>query len=90
MFLVMLDVYSKFSEILLVTYATSTNTITVTALRPIFSYFGLPEHLVTDIGTQFTSDEFQRFLRENDILHTLTAPGHTATNGLAERYVGEF
>ena len=70
------------------THATSTNTIT--ALRHIFSYFGLPEHLVTDNGTQFTSDEFQKFLRENDILHTLTAPGHPATNGLAERYVGEF
>ena len=36
------------------------------------------------------SDEFQKFLRENDILDTLTAPGHPATNGLAERYVGEF
>ena len=70
------------------THATSTNSIT--ALRHIFSYFGLPEHLVTDNGTQFTSDEFQKFLRENDILHTHTAPGHPATNGLAERYVGEF
>ena len=65
------------------THATSANTIT--ALRHIFSYFGLPEHLVTDNGTQFTSDEFQKFLRENDILHTLTPPGHPATNGLAER-----
>ena len=70
------------------THATSTNTIT--ALRHIFSYFGLPEHMVTDNGTQSTSDEFQKFLRENDILHTLIAPGHPAANGLAERYVGEF
>ena len=38
------------------THATSTNTIT--ALRHIFSYFCLPEHLVTDNVTQFTSDEF--------------------------------
>ena len=88
MFLVVVDAYSKFLEIVPMTHATSTNTIT--ALRHIFSYFGLPEHLVTDNGTQFTSDEFQKFLRENDILHTLTAPGHPATNGLAERYVGEF
>ena len=88
MFLVVVDAYSKFFEIVPMTHATSTNTIT--ALRHIFSYFGLPEHLVTDNGTQFTSDEFQKFLRENDILHTLTAPGHPATNGLAERYVGEF
>ena len=70
------------------THASSTDTIT--ALRHIFSYFGLREHLVTDNGTQFTSDEFQKFLRKNDILHTLTALGHPATNGLAERYVGEF
>ena len=88
MFLVVVNAYSTFLEIVPMTHATSTNTIT--ALRHIFSYFGLPEHLVTDNGTQFTSDEFQKFLRENDILHTLTAPGHPATNGLAERYVGEF
>ena len=88
MFLVVVDAYSKFLEIVPMTHATSTNTIT--ALRHVFSDFGLPELLVTDNGTQFTSDEFQKFLRENDILHTLTAPGHPATNGLAERYVGEF
>jgi hypothetical protein len=68
--------------------ANSTNTIV--ALRHIFSYFGLPEHLVTDNGTQFTSVEFQTFLALNDIHHTKTSPGHPATNGLAERYVGEF
>ena len=32
----------------------------------------------------------RNFVRENDILHILTAPGHPATNGLAERYAGEF
>ena len=70
------------------THATSATTIT--ALRHFFSYFCLPERLVTDKGTQFTSDEFKKFLRENDILHILTAPGHPAANRLAESYVGEF
>ena len=79
-FLVVVDAYSKFLEIVAMTRATSTNAIT--ALRHIFSYFGLPEHLVTDNGTQFKSDEFQKFLRENDILHTLTAPGHPASRTL--------
>ncbi|XP_015774284.1 PREDICTED: uncharacterized protein LOC107352468 [Acropora digitifera] len=65
-------------------------TNTIAALRRAFSYFGLPEHLVTDNGSQFTSAEFQKFVKENDIEHTLTAPGHPATKGLAERYVGEF
>ena len=59
-------------------------------LRHVFSSLGLPEHIVTDNGSQFTSTEFQKFLGDNDIHHTTTAPGHPATNGLAERYVGDF
>lgn len=82
------DAISRFLEIVPMTHATSATTIT--ALRHFFSYFCLPGHLVTDKGTQFTSDEFKKFLRENDILHTLTAPGHPAANRLAESYVGEF
>lgn len=70
------------------THATSSTTIAV--FRHTFSYFGLPEHLVTDNGSQFTSAEFQTFLRDNCIRHTTTAPNHPATNGMAERYVGDF
>ncbi|KAK3734689.1 hypothetical protein QZH41_002109 [Actinostola sp. cb2023] len=88
MFLVLVDAYSKFVDIIPMTQATSANTIA--ALRHTFSYFGLPEHVVTDNGSQFTSAEFQKFLTDNCIQHTTTAPGHPATNGLAERYVGDF
>ena len=88
MYLVIVDAYSKFVEVVPMAQATTSNTIA--ALRRVFSYFGLPEHLVTDNGSQFTSADFQKFQKENDIEHTLTAPGHPATNGLAERYVGEF
>ena len=59
-------------------------------LRHLFSHFGLPDHIVTDNGTQFTSHEFGTFLRKNGIVHTKTAPADPATNGLAERYVGHF
>ena len=52
MFLVVVDAYSKCLEIAPRTHATSTNTIT--ALRHIFSSFGLPEHLVTDAHSQFS------------------------------------
>ena len=88
MYLVIVDAYSKFVEVVPMGQPTTTNTIA--DLRRVFSYFGLPEHLVTDNGSQFTSAEFQKFLKENDIEHTLTAPGHPATNGVAECYVGEF
>ncbi|XP_015765071.1 PREDICTED: uncharacterized protein K02A2.6-like [Acropora digitifera] len=85
MYLVIVDAYSKFVEVVPMGQATTTNTIA--ALRRVFS---LPEHLVTDNGSQFASAEFQNFLKVNDIEHTLTAQGHPATNSLVERYVGEF
>ena len=88
MFLVTVDAFSKFLDIIPMSQATSAATIQ--ALRRLFSFFGLPEHIVTDNGSQFTSEEFKTFLSKNDILHTTTAPGHPATNGLAERYVGHF
>ena len=88
MFLVVVDAYSKYLEIVPMTTTTSSNTIA--ALRHLFSHFGLPDHIVTDNGPQLTSNEFATFLRLNNILHTKTAPAHPATNGLAERYVGLF
>ena len=57
--------YSKFLEVVPMLQATIMNTIAV--LRHVFSYFGLPEHLLTDNGTQFTSAEFKKFLEGNDI-----------------------
>ena len=88
MFLVVVDAYSKYLDI--TPMATATSSTTIKALRTLFSHFGLPEHIVSDNGSQFTSEEFRAFLKNNDILHTCTAPGHPATNGLAERYVGFF
>ena len=88
MFLIVVDSYSKCLEIFPMTHATSTSTMT--SLRQIFATFGLPEHIVTDNGSQFTSYEFKGFLLKSNIKHTCTAPEHPATNGLAERYVGFF
>jgi len=75
-------------EIVPMTTITSSNTIA--ALRHLFSHFDLPDHIVTDNGAQFTSNECGKFLRLSNILHTKTAHAYPATNGLAERYVGHF
>ena len=88
MFLVVVDSYSKFLDVIPMATANSDNVMS--ALRMNFCLFGLPQHIVTDNGSQFTSSVFKSFLKLNGILHTLTAPGHPATNGLAERYVGHF
>ncbi len=59
MFLILIDAYSKWLEVKPLTAATST--VTIEHLREIFSTHGLPEILVTDNGSQFTSAEFQTF-----------------------------
>ena len=69
---------------------TTTAEKTIAELRRVFSIHGLPEHIVSDNGTQFTSEVFQQFLRENEIKHVRTAPHHLSTNGEAERFVQTF
>ena len=54
-----------------VPFATSRSTISV--LRTIFASHGLPEILVSDNGTAFTSSELGIFLRQNGIRHYLSS-----------------
>ena len=63
---------------------------TIKHLRMIFARFGLPEVMVTDKGTCFTSSEFQEFAQRNNIRHVHIAPYHPSSNGLAERAVQTF
>ena len=88
MFLLMVDAHSKWLEAHIVNKATSQSTIV--KMRSTFATHGLPEMLVTDNGTAFTSTEFETFLQKNGICHEKTAPYHPVTNGLAERAVQTF
>ena len=60
MFLIIIDAYSKWMEVHITNSATST--ITIDKLRNTFATFGLPEILVTDNGTNFTSKELTNSL----------------------------
>ena len=71
MFLIVVDSYSKWMEVVPVRRATSQTTID--KLRVIFCYTGLPEMLVSDNGTPFTSAEVQEFFSRNVIHHVLTS-----------------
>ncbi|XP_058449020.1 uncharacterized protein K02A2.6-like [Malaya genurostris] len=62
-----------------------TTAATLHMLRGIFARFGYPETLVTDNGTQFTSEQFESFCSSNAIIQLRTAPFHPQSNGLAER-----
>ena len=67
--------------------ASTTSSATITALRDIFSRHGLPEILVSDNGSQFSSTEFERFCANNGIMQRTSAPYKPSTNGQAERVV---
>ena len=79
MFLVV-DAHSKWLEVLPTSQAMST--VTIEKLRCIFATFGLPEIIVSDNGTAFTSKEFQEFTQANGIVHIKTAPYHPASKQL--------
>ncbi|UYV82251.1 K02A2.6-like [Cordylochernes scorpioides] len=88
MFMVLVDAYTKWLEIVIIKDFTSRTIIG--HLREIFARFGLPEILVIDNGRQFVSSEFEEFTTINRIRHTKTSQYNPSTNGLAERYVREF
>ena len=88
MFLIVVDAHSKWMEVSIVQSATSNSTLE--KLRALFATHGLPEVIVSDNGTAFTSTEFQEFVRRNGIRHIRTAPYHPSSNGQVERAVQTF
>ena len=87
-FLIVVDTFSKWLEVH-ITPSTSSEA-TIEKLRSIFATHGLPQSIVSDNATSFTSAEFKQFAQENGIHHITSAPYHPSTNGLAERAVQTF
>ncbi|KAM7281655.1 uncharacterized protein ISCGN_006447, partial [Ixodes scapularis] len=82
---VLVDSFSKWVEVLPISSTTAPQT--VEKLMAVFTQFGLPEEVVTDGGPQFRSEEFKNFLKDQEVVHTMTPPYHPASNGAAERAV---
>ena len=82
---IIVDAHSKWIEAY--PMKTITSTATIEKLRVLFAQFGIPDMIVSDNGSNFTSDEFQKFCHRNGIKHITSAPYHPASNGLAERAV---
>ena len=87
-FLVVVDAHSKWPEVFEMTNTSTAKTIAV--LRHLFAAYGLPEQVVSDNGPQFTSEEFEAFMKGNGVKHTRSAPYHPASNGAVERFIQTF
>ncbi|UYV73840.1 hypothetical protein LAZ67_11001074, partial [Cordylochernes scorpioides] len=85
-YLVLIYAKSRWAEIKAISEPpTSLNTIKL--LNDIFSTHGYPFVMVSDNASIFTGDTFSNYCLENGIRQKFIAPGHPATNGLAERNV---
>ena len=88
MFLIIVDAHTKWLDIHVT--SSSSASITIEKLRRTFSTLGLPETVVTDNGSAFTSHEFAEFMRVNGVTHIRTSPYHPSSNRLAEHSVQTF
>lgn len=87
-FLILIDTYSKWLEVVRTKEITSKRTIEM--LESIFSRFGVPSTIVSDNAASFTSYNFKRFCDINGIAHVTSPPFHPASNGQAENSVKTF
>ena len=71
-YLLIADYYSRFPIIRSVSTMSAAHLVTV--LKTIFSEYGLPEELVSDKGTQFTSEQYTSFAEEYNIKITHSSP----------------
>lgn len=64
---------------------------TVSKFRESFSCYGVPKLIVTDNGTQFTTEIFQEFCKRNGIKHVHSTLYHPINNGKVEsRYLASI
>lgn len=82
--LVVVDYFSRFPEIEIMT--TITAKATIFKLRTIFARFGFPCEVICDNGPPFGSEEFVSFCKASGINLKHSVPYAPFQNGLVERY----
>lgn len=82
--LVINDLHSKWPEVAALRNVTSTTVISV--LTGLFARWGIPKSIITDNGSNFTSREFRKFLRDYGIRHKLCAYYNLQANSVTERF----
>ena len=84
-YLVIVDYFSRFFEVVKLTYTTSE--AVVEHFKSIFARHGIPDVVRSDNGPQFASEYFRKFAREWGFSHVTSSPHFPQSNGEAERAV---
>ena len=84
-FLVAMDYYSRYLEVMELSRPTSS--LVIAKLKSIFARWGIPLEVVSDNGPQFSSESFSNFAQSYGFKHTTSSPYYRQSNGLAESAV---
>ena len=84
-YLIMVDAYSKWPEVIGPMRSTNADA-TTSAMRNIFSRYGIPDQVVSDRGPPFQSADYEDFLRKNAAQRVLVSPYHQS-RGQVERFI---
>ena len=84
-YLLMVDYFSKFPEVIKV--KSTTSSAIIGAMKPVFARHGIPETLISDNGPQYVSAEFREFSTKYNFGHVTSSPYFAQSNGQAERTV---
>lgn len=84
-YLLVIDYYSRFIEI--AKLASMTSNEVISHLKSIFARHGIPQYVVSDNGTQYSSQQFQDFAKVYGFKHITSSPHYPQSNGEAERAV---
>ena len=88
MFLLVVDAYSKWMEVVPLHHTTSE--VVIEHLDQLFMRYGYPETIISDNGPQFVSHETTTYLKNCGVKHITSPPYHPASNGAVERCVRNF
>ena len=84
-FLILVEYWSSYFEVQELKRITSTTVITACKVQ--FARDGIPDVLITDNGTQFSSSEFAKFTEVWKFEYKTSSPHHPQSNGKAQNAV---
>ena len=87
-FLIVVDAFSNYPFVCKTRGETAAETLS--KLKEVFGITGLPRCLVSDNGPAFRAEEFRNYFLKRGVQLWNTPPGHPKSNGLVERFVGNF
>lgn len=86
MYLIVVDAFSKWVECFPMASSYGSKAV-INRLCELIARVGIPNVIVSDNGTSFTSEEFKNFCSLNGIKHICSPPYHPSSNGQAEAFV---